>query len=163
MTIFDSLVALFEAEQANYRVIEHPPEGKSDLIATLRGTTPSQAAKAMVCNLAGGPNEGLALVIVPGDRRVDLDAVARYFSAKKAKFADLEKAEAATGCVSGSIPPVVMTNAMPMVVDADLIADEAYLAFNAGRLDRSIIIATADYLRVVKPETAYLTSIRRAT
>ena len=47
--MFDKLVALLEAEAARFRVSEHPPEGRSDLVAAIRGTEPGQGAKAMLC------------------------------------------------------------------------------------------------------------------
>ncbi|KAB0685746.1 YbaK/prolyl-tRNA synthetase associated domain-containing protein, partial [Burkholderia territorii] len=34
---------------ARFRVLDHPAEGKSDVIAAIRGTRPEQGAKAMLC------------------------------------------------------------------------------------------------------------------
>src|SRR5262249_19272464 len=55
MNIFDRLVSLFTNENARFRIIEHTPEGRSDLVAGVRGTTIAQGAKAIVCTI---PVEG---------------------------------------------------------------------------------------------------------
>ena len=61
-------------------------------------------------------------------------------------------AEAVTGCVMGAIPPVAFDDQLTTVVaDETFLATESEIAFNAGRLDRSIVIDTADYKRIVAP------------
>ena len=66
-TVFDRLVALLEDEAAGFRVIEHPAEGRSDLVAEVRGTVPGQGAKAMLCK-SKDDDCTLVLAILPGDR-----------------------------------------------------------------------------------------------
>jgi Ala-tRNA(Pro) deacylase len=46
---------------------------------------------------------------------------------------------------------VSFNDAVKLVVDGDFLEREAEIAFNAGRLDRSIVISSADYRRVVDP------------
>ena len=47
MSVFDRLVSLFTNENARFRVIEHTPEGRSDLVAGVRGTTLPKALKRL--------------------------------------------------------------------------------------------------------------------
>jgi Ala-tRNA(Pro) deacylase len=70
MDVFDRLVDLFRAGEARFRVIEHPAEGRSDAIAAIRGTQPSQGAKAIVCAIPVDGDTRFVLAVVPGDRRV---------------------------------------------------------------------------------------------
>jgi Ala-tRNA(Pro) deacylase len=143
------LVAHLEAAGARFRVVEHQPEGRSGAIAIIRGNHPSQALKAMVIALKGGATE-FALAVLPGDRRCDFAALAETFGAKKARFAAPEDAQSVTGCVMGAVPPFTFDAALPLIADPGIQANEE-VVFNAGRLDRSIFMPLADYLRVAAP------------
>lgn len=48
---------------------------------------------------------------------------------------------------------------MDVVVDAGFVAAHEEIAFNAGRLDRSIVLATMDYLRIVAPVVAPIAAV----
>lgn len=149
-TVFDKLVALLEVEAARFRVIEHPAEGRSDLVATIRGTAPGQGAKAMLCK-SKDDDRALILAILPGDRRLDFKRVAAAAGIKKATLAPPEEAQRVTGCVIGAIPPFSFSANIKLIVDPDLVESFGEIAFNAGRLDRSIILDSVDYLRIAKP------------
>jgi Ala-tRNA(Pro) deacylase len=151
MPVFDRLVALFTEQGARFRVVEHPAEGRSDVVAAIRGTRVSQGAKAIVCEIDGAASARYALAVVPGDRKLNMKAVARLAGGRKGSFAKPETAEALTGCVIGSIPPLSFNSALPLIVDAGLLAREDEIAFNAGRLDRSIVIDAQDYRRIAAP------------
>lgn len=145
----DTLLQLLESQQARFRVIEHPPEGRSDLVAEIRGTAPGQGAKAMLCKSKDGAGE-LALVILSGDRKLDFKKVAEALGIKKATLASPEEAMAATGNVIGAIPPFAEPG-MRLLVDPALVETYGEIAFNAGRLDRSMVLNTEDYLRIAQP------------
>jgi Ala-tRNA(Pro) deacylase len=53
----------------------------------------------------------------------------------------------------GAIPPVAFNSSLKLVVDKQFLERESEIAFNAGRLDRSIVIDAADYARIVCPTT----------
>src|ERR1700722_12669226 len=156
MNVFDRLVALFQSENARFRVIEHAPEGRSDAVAGVRGTTVSQGAKAIVCAISVAGRHRFVLAVVPGDRRVDIKAVARLVGGKKGSFAQAAQAEELTGCPIGAIPPIAFDSSLKVVVDQQFLERESEIAFNAGHLDRSIVIASADYVRIIAPATAAL-------
>ncbi len=149
-TVFDKLVALLEDQAARFRVIEHPAEGRSDLVATIRGTAPGQGAKAMLCR-SKDDDRALILAILPGDRRLDFKRVAAAAGIKKATLASPEEAQRVTGCVIGAIPPFSFSANIKLIVDPDLVESFGEIAFNAGRLDQSIILDSVDYLRIAKP------------
>jgi len=147
---YDKLVSLLESQHARFRVIEHPAEGKSDLVAKIRGTAPGQGAKAMLCKSKDGIGD-LVLVILPGDRKLDFKKVADAFGMKKATLASPDEAMQATGCVIGAIPPFVADAGLRLVADPELVNAYDEIAFNAGRLDRSMVLNTQDYLRIAQP------------
>ena len=154
MDTFDKLVQQLEAENAAFRIVSHAPEGHSERVSALRGTTTHQGAKAMLCKITAANAETWVLAIVPGDRRVDMKALAELFGGRKASIAPAEMAQDLTGCTVGAIPPMSFDERLKLVVDSGLIGDEQEIAFNAGRLDRSIILNTADYLRIFRPQLA---------
>jgi Ala-tRNA(Pro) deacylase len=149
-TVFDRLVALLTRESARFRVIEHVPEGRSEQIAKIRGNRPEQAAKAMVLQIRGDA-PGHVLAILSGNRRIDFAAAAKAVGGRKASFAAADEAQRLTSCAMGAVPPFTFDpERLPLIVDPDLLQNDS-LYFNAGRLDRSIECATADWLRIARP------------
>ncbi|MDQ2084317.1 YbaK/EbsC family protein [Xanthobacteraceae bacterium Astr-EGSB] len=154
MDTFERLVDLFRSGNASFRVIEHAAEGRSDTVAAIRGTRVEQGAKAIVCAIPVGAETRYVVAVVPGDRRVDVKAVARLVGGKKGSFAAPAVAQMVTGCAIGAIPPVSFDDTLALIVDGDFLDREDEIAFNAGRLDRSIVIRAADFRRIVQPQEA---------
>ena len=152
--VFDRLVALLTEAKAKFRVIEHEAEGRSEKISVIRGNRPEQAAKAMVLDVrGGGGGRRNVLAILPGNRKLDFAAVASLFEARKCGFASPETAQELTGCAMGAVPPFSLNPELAIVVDEDLLKNET-LFFNAGRLDRSMELATQDWLATARPRVA---------
>ena len=152
--VFERLIALLTEAGAKFRVIEHEAEGRSERISAIRGNRPEQAAKAMVLDVrGGGGGRRSVLAILPGSAKLDFNAVARVFEARKAGFASPDTAQQITGCVMGSVPPFSLNPDLSIVVDEDLLKNET-LFFNAGRLDRSMELDTKDWIAVAKPKVA---------
>ena len=155
--MFDRIDALLKESNARYRVIHHPAEGNSERVAEIRGTQASQGAKAMLCRIKDKPDL-LVLAILPGDLKVDFKKVAQAVGGKKASFASPEEATAKTGCVIGAIPPFSFSSDICLVVDPQLLSRHEEIAFNAGRLDTSIVLNSADYQRIATPLLADITA-----
>lgn len=145
------LCALLDGEGALYRVVEHVAEGRTELIARIRGNRLEQAIKSIVVQVRINKKENrYCLANVPGDRRVDLEAVRAHFGAAGVGVARREKAEALTGCVIGAIPPFSF-NAQLIVLADPLVCENEQVVFNAGRLDHSIFMRSEDYVRIARP------------
>lgn len=154
--MFDYLRSLLIARGATFRILDHPPEGNSEKVAAIRGTAVGQGAKAMICSLKNA--DFLVMAVVPGDRRVDFKKVARQFGLSKASLLAAEQAVALTGCAVGAIPPFSFHPKIRLLVDSELLSRFDEIAFNAGRLDNSIVLATKDYLRIADPIKADITA-----
>lgn len=149
--IHQQLRILLDREGAAYRVLEHEAEGRTEFITQIRGNRLEQAVKSMVVQVRISKKENrYFLANVPGDCRVDLDGIKNHFTAKGIGIASREKAEALTGCVIGSIPPFSFNDQLSVLADP-LIQENEEIVFNAGRLDRSIFMKLADYIRIAKP------------
>lgn len=151
MPIFDQLIQLLESNNASYRVIEHPSEGRSDEVARIRGTAAGQGAKAMLCK-DKGVSGVFVLAVLPGDRKLDFRKVAAAIGLKKVTLATADEATLETGCKIGAIPPFTFSPSIRLVVEPALLNEYAEIAFNAGRLDRSIVLDSSDYLRIAQPQ-----------
>ena len=150
--IHEQLRALLDREGAAYRVIEHEAEGRTEFITQIRGNRLEQAIKSMVVQVRLSRKENIyCLANVPGDCRVDLDAIKDHFNAKSIGVAPREKAEVLTGCVIGAIPPFSFSDQLQVLADP-LIQENEEVVFNAGRLDRSIFMKLDDYIRIAKPQ-----------
>ncbi|MBR8000710.1 YbaK/prolyl-tRNA synthetase associated domain-containing protein [Burkholderia vietnamiensis] len=154
--VFNGLCELLTSNGARFRVLEHPAEGKSDVIAAIRGTRPEQGAKAMLCTFKDG-GDATALAVIPGHLKIDFRKVADALGRRKATLAPPERAAAVTGCVMGSVPPFVFDASVTLVVDPALVERNDAIAFNAGRLDRSIVLDASDYVRIARPLLADIT------
>lgn len=144
---FEKLTALLDKHQARYRVVEHPTAGKSEEVAKIRGTELGQGAKALVCKVKGNGVKQAVLVILPADQQSDLSKVA----ASKASLASPAEVDTLTDCVFGAIPPFSFHPDLLLIADPSLLSRYDELAFNAGTLERSIILNTQDYASIVQP------------
>lgn len=155
--IYSKLIALLDAAGARYRVVEHIPAGQTELVSQIRGNRLAQAVKSLVVLVKVGKKERrYVLVNLPGDRRVDMNAVKALCGGEHALFAPAEKARDLTGCEMGAVPPFSFDPALQVLLDPALLEHEE-LVFNAGRLDRSVFIHTQDYLAVARPTLAVVT------
>ncbi len=152
------LVALLREQGAAFRVVEHQPEGRTEEIAWIRGNRLEQAIKSMVVQVRFGRKDNrYYLANVPGDCRVDFEAIRAAFEAESAAFAPRSKAEALTGCVIGSIPPFSFNEGLLVLADPAIQENEE-VVFNAGRLDRSIFMKMEDYIRIARPRLMKIAS-----
>ena len=148
----EQLRALLDKEGAMYRVIEHEAEGRTEMIAKIRGNKIEQSIKSIVVQARLSKKENIyCLANVPGDCRIDFEGIRNYCNADSVAFAAREKAQALTGCVIGAIPPFSFNDQLQVLADP-LIQQNEEVVFNAGRLDRSICMKLDDYVRIAKPQ-----------
>jgi Ala-tRNA(Pro) deacylase len=152
--VHKQLCDLLDQEGATYRVIEHEPEGRTEMIAKIRGNRIDQSIKSIVVQVRLNRKENIyCLANVPGDCRIDFDGIKRHFNADSVAFASREKAQELTECVIGAIPPFSFRDQLQVLADP-LIQENEEVVFNAGRLDRSIFMKLDDYIRIAKPQFA---------
>ncbi len=148
----EKLKTLLNEHQAEYRIIEHEAEGRTEFITKIRGNRIEQAIKSMVVQVRMSKKENLYyLANVPGDCRVDFDSIKAHFGAESIGMAPREKAEALTGCVIGSIPPFSFNEKLGLLADP-MIRENEEVVFNAGSLERSIFMKMEDYFRIANPQ-----------
>ncbi|MDC9589004.1 YbaK/prolyl-tRNA synthetase associated domain-containing protein [Xenorhabdus sp. XENO-10] len=150
--IFERLTALLDTNNAHYRIIEHTTGGRSEEVAKIRGTHLGQGAKGLVCHVKGNGYRQYVLAVLPADQQADLAALAKQVGGSRASLASPKEVSELTYCVFGAIPPFSFHPDLKLVADPLLFERYDELAFNAGSLERSIILNTQDYRRIAVPE-----------
>lgn len=153
---YEMLLDLLEAGATRYRLIGHEPRGVTALASRAGGPALEQMAKCIVVRIKlGRKTNRFVLAVVPGDRRVSLETLREMWGGTYASFAPRETAEELSGCASGTIIPFSFHPGLSVVVDEDLLAQRE-IYFNGARLDESIALDTADYVRLTRPTVAQI-------
>ena len=148
---YTQLIAFLDQHGVQYRLIDHAPEGRTEIVSPMRGNALSQAAKCIVLMVKIGKKvTKYVLAVVPGDARVDLNAVKTLMRGTYVSFASPNIAESLGGSVAGTILPFSFNPELELVVDPSLL-ENGELYFNAARLDRSAVLKTSDYVALAKP------------
>jgi prolyl-tRNA editing enzyme YbaK/EbsC (Cys-tRNA(Pro) deacylase) len=143
----DAIRRLLREAGITFREVQHEPTLTSEESAKARGEELRTGGKALLLKT----DDMFRLFVLPADRKLDSAAVKRRFGVKKIRFATADELKEMTGLMPGSVPPFG-----PPVLPFELFADDAIrpnerIAFNAGSLTDSIILATVDYLAVARP------------
>ena len=157
--IHQHLLALLDGEQARFRVMEHDAAGKCEVVSELRGTALGQGAKALVCKVKGNGVKQHVLAVLAADQQADLARLAAHLGGLKASLASPAEVDALTACVFGAIPPFSFHPDLMLVADPLLFERYDEIAFNAGLLEKSVVMNTEDYLCIARPT---LVAFRRA-
>lgn len=156
---YTHLVAFLDQHQIPYRLIDHAPEGRTEIVSSLRGNTLAQAAKCIILMVKLGKKvTQYVLGVIPGDARVDLNAVKALLGGTYVSFASADIAERLAGSVAGTILPFAFHPELELIVDPSLLENDE-LFFNAARLDRSMVLKTSDYLALVQPRLERIAAV----
>lgn len=146
------LITLLTEQGARFRVMEHEAVWKCEAVSEIRGTDLRQGAKALVCKVKGNGVKKHVLAILAADLQADLSKLASHFGGLKASLASPAEVDTLTACVFGAIPPFSFHPDLALVADPLLFERFDEIAFNAGLLEKSVIMDTQDYLRIARPE-----------
>ncbi|MDH5306781.1 MAG: hypothetical protein OEW02_06330 [Myxococcales bacterium] len=147
-TVLERIRELLDSRGIAYRVVEHGPTRTSEESARARGEPLRVGGKALVLRANGE----FHLLVLSAAAKLDSRAVKRHFGAKKTRFATRDELLELTGLEPGAVPPFgapILT--LPLHVDETLCANDR-IAFNAGSLTTSIVMAMPDYLAIATPD-----------
>ncbi len=147
-TVTERLVAYLKEHDADFQVITHEAVSTSEEAARVRGTALEQGAKALVCRA----DDRVILIVLQAHRRLDSKAFKRAYGVKNLQMIGADELLELTRLPPGAVPPFGHLFGFATYVDADLL-ELPRLAFNAGRRDTSLILATADYQRLAQSTT----------
>src|SRR6266511_5142834 len=149
--VHTKLITFLDQHGAQYRLIDHPPEGRTDFVSPMRGNALSQAAKCIILMVKIGKKvTKYVLSVVPGNARVNMNAIKTLLGGTYISFASPDIAERLGGSVAGTILPFSFSSELELIVDPSLLENDE-IFFNAARLDRSMALKTSDYVALSKP------------
>ena len=153
------LLTFLDQQGVAYRLIDHEPEGRTELVSVMRGNTLAQAAKCIVLMVKIGKKvTKYVLAVIPGDTRVNLPAVKDMLGGTYVAFASKDIAERLSGSETGTILPFSFHPELEVVADPALFEnDDIY--FNVARLDRSMVLKSEDYVAVAQPRLGHIATI----
>lgn len=155
---YTRFIDFLDEQGISYRLIDHAPEGRTEVVSPLRGNKLSQAAKCIILMVKLGKKiTKYVLAVVPGDARVDLNAVKALLGGTYIAFASQDIAERLAGSVAGTVLPFSFHPELELIADPSLLENEE-LYFNAARLDRSMVLKTSDYVKAAKPRLERIAS-----
>ncbi len=148
---YTKLIAFLDQHNAVYRLIDHPAEGRTEIVSPMRGNKVAEAAKCIVVMVKITKKmKKYILAVIPGDAKINLNAIKELFRGIYVSFATPEIAEQLAGSVSGTILPFSFNPELLLIVDPLLLKNDE-IFFNAARLDRSMALKTVDYIKITQP------------
>ncbi|GAB4542757.1 MAG: aminoacyl-tRNA deacylase [Anaerolineae bacterium] len=139
-----------EARKIPYEVFTFPPEVHSASgVADFVGLPHNQVYKTLV---ALRPEGKPMLIMIAGDRELDLKLVAKAVGEKKVRMASHKEAEALTGLQVGGISALALLN-RPFDVFIDRPATQlSHILVSAGRRGINLRLSVADLIRVTRAQ-----------
>ena len=130
----------------HFEVVEYVHEEKGAMFAAeAMGFPLERTIKTLVVDLG---RKRYIIVLMPGDKNVDLKSLARAYSVQRAAMADMSTAERLTGYLVGGISPFGTKQNLPVVMEAGLLKFDK-VAINAGERGVMLIMDPKDILLVV--------------
>ena len=133
----------------NYQLKEYevdPEDLSAETVAAKIGFPIDQVFKTLV---ARGDKNGVCLAVVPGDKQLDLKALAKLSGNRSADVVALKEVQPLTGYIRGGVTALACKKDYPVFVDETMYLFDA-VSISAGVRGTQIIIAPDDYLTVTK-------------
>jgi Cys-tRNA(Pro)/Cys-tRNA(Cys) deacylase len=123
---------------------EHETKG-AEFAARATGFPLERTIKTLVVNLA---DKQYALVLMPGDKHLDLKRLAKLCSVKRAAMADTATAERLTGYLVGGISPFDTIHKLSVLMEKSLLKLEKVL-INAGQRGTMLTMSPKDIVKTL--------------
>ena len=137
-----------DAQGVRYEVLSFPDTIQSAMgVAAYCGLSPSHVYKTLVVVLSSGKP---ALVLVAGDRDIQLKRLAQVLGEKKLRMATQKEAEQWTGLKVGGISALALHHrGFPVYIDRAAAAVEA-IVVSAGQRGLDVRLTVADLMRATE-------------
>ncbi len=146
---------LLDSLNIRYELRTYPvdPDDLSALrVAEKVGLPAAQLFKTLVCR---GDRTGVCLAVVPGDRELDLKALARARGDRRCETVPLKEVQPLTGYVRGGVTALAGKRDYPVVLDTSAL-DWPLISISAGIRGAQLLLAPADYQRVMQALVALI-------
>jgi Cys-tRNA(Pro) deacylase len=127
-----------------HRFLEKPETVHTADASRATGIELSRITKNLVCRTSDGR---LALLVVPGNRKVNLQIAAQVLGARNIQLLGFDEAESISGYPPGGTPSIHHKTALQVVIDKELLTAETIFC-GGGSRDRLLELRTADVLKL---------------
>jgi Cys-tRNA(Pro) deacylase len=111
------------------------PAKTTEIAAVSLGLKLSEVGKPLLVEADGFP----AIVLIPGDCRLDVRKLKQLMNVSKIKFVSSDEVVNLTGYVMGCIPPIAHTESMSVYIDERLISLETIYTCG-GQIDTILVV-----------------------
>jgi Ala-tRNA(Pro) deacylase len=142
-----------------FETFEHEPVRTSEEASKVRtGYSITQGAKAIVVRIKESESKKyFAMLVMPGDKKFDVNKVKAVFNAKDIRFANPEEVENITnGILPGGVPPFGNLFGLKVIADPAVFENEK-IVFNAGDRSFSVGMYSKNYNEIVKLDVVTIT------
>jgi Cys-tRNA(Pro)/Cys-tRNA(Cys) deacylase len=152
MTTANNVTRLLDAKHIQYEIFTLPEEKLGALeTAQLLGISPAITFKTIV--VVHPPKKPL-LCLIPGDREVDLKAVAAFCCEKKVSLPTQNEAEQLTGLQAGGISPLALINKGFTVIIDSCAREQGSIHISGGQRGLNIKLSPADLAELTRARFA---------
>jgi Cys-tRNA(Pro)/Cys-tRNA(Cys) deacylase len=130
---------------------QHEEKG-ARFAAQAMGLPLERTIKTLVVDLG---HKGYIMILMPGDKNIDLKKLSAALSVKRAAMADTSTAERLTGYLVGGISPFGTKQDLPVVMEECLLEFDR-VAINAGKRGVMLVMDPKDILLAVKGDVLSL-------
>lgn len=152
---------LLDGKHIVYQAVAYDPAMRDAVrIAMAIGVPPGQLFKTLVVPKPEGSNVSLKmmLVMIPGDRQLDLKKLAKAAGVKKAKIATQAEAERLTGLQVGGISALALLNkGFAVYLDASA-REHEQIYVSAGQRGINLKLSVGDLVQLTRARLADLSS-----
>jgi len=123
-----------------------PDDLTAETVAAKVGLPAEQVFKTLV---ARGDRNGIAMAVIPGDRELDLKALAAAAGERKIQLVPVKELQSLTGYIRGGVTALGAKRNFPVYVDETIELFDV-VSVSAGVRGVQILISPKDYLRATK-------------
>ncbi len=128
----------------------HHEEKGAAFAAGATGFALEKTVKTLVVDIG---RKQYTLVLMPGNRRLSMKHLARFYDTKRAAMVDVPTAERITGYRVGGISPFGTRQKLPVIMDRNILRFDRVL-INAGQRGSMLLMAPADIRAALACEVA---------
>jgi|ERR1700674_1033399 len=129
-----------------------PDDLAAETVAAKIGLPPEQVFKTLV---ARGDRKGIVMAVIPGDRELNLKALAAVAGERKIQLVPVKELQSLTGYIRGGVTALAAKRDFPVFADETIELFDV-VSISAGVRGLQILIAPTDYLRATKGVIAAL-------
>ena len=144
-------IVYLEKRKIPFEVVKYAHREKgAEFAAGAIGFALEQTIKTLVVQL---DRSTYCLALMPGDRQLDLKALAKVLNVKRTTMADTAAAQRLTGYLVGGISPFGTKQKLPVIAQAGIdVFDEVLI--NAGQRGTMLKMSPRDIIKVLKCHVA---------